>query len=215
VLFTPYLGLVLLPDVAKHGVPAGRQHDDPTGLRRSRIYCALGRVIEFALAWRKSVVAVTVLMFVAAVAGFGLVQQQFFPTSSRTELFFELRLPEGTAIGVTDASAKKAESMLVGDPDIVTYTTYVGQGAPRFWLGLNPVVPNPNFAQIVIVTKDLEARERVKARLEQALAQGALTEARARVDRFSFGPPVGFPVQFRVVGPDPLKVRGIADRCAR
>jgi multidrug efflux pump len=147
-----------------------------------------------------------------SVAGFGLVQQQFFPTSSRTELFFELRLPEGTAIGVTDAAAKKAESMLVGDPDIITYTTYVGQGAPRFWLGLNPVLPNPNFAQIVIVTKDLEARERVKARLEQALAQGALTEARARVDRFSFGPPVGFPVQFRVVGPDPMKVRGIADQ---
>ena len=211
VLFTPYLGLMLLPDMPKHGGHGGREHDDPTGLRRSRIYRALGRVIEFALAWRKSVVAVTVLMFVVAVAGFGLVQQQFFPTSSRTELFFELRLPEGTAIGVTDAAAKKAEGMLVGDPDIVTYTTYVGQGAPRFWLGLNPVLPNPNFAQIVIVTKDLEARERVKARLERALADGAVPEARARVDRFSFGPPVGFPVQFRVIGPDPLKVRGIAD----
>jgi multidrug efflux pump len=215
VLFTPYLGLMLLPDMPKHhgqgGHDGGHGHDDPTGLRRSRVYRGLGRVIEFALAWRKSVVAVTVLMFVVSVAGFGLVQQQFFPTSSRTELFFELRLPEGTAIGVTDAAAKKAESMLVGDADILTYTTYVGQGAPRFWLGLNPVLPNPNFAQIVIVTKDLEARERVKARLEQALADGAVTEARARVDRFSFGPPVGFPVQFRVVGPDPLKVRGIAD----
>jgi multidrug efflux pump len=212
VLFTPYLGLMLLPDMPKHGAQAGREHDDPTGLRRSRVYRGLGRAIEFAISWRKSVVAVTVLMFVVSVVGFGLVQQQFFPTSSRTELFFELRLPEGTAIGVTDAAAKKAESMLVGDPDIVTYTTYVGQGAPRFWLGLNPVLPNPNFAQIVIVTKDLVARERVKARLEQALAEGALTEARARVDRFSFGPPVGFPVQFRVVGPDPLKVRGIADQ---
>jgi multidrug efflux pump len=212
VVFTPYLGLMLLPDVAKHGGHGGHRHDDPTGLRRSRIYRGLGHVIEFALAWRKSVVAVTVLMFVTAVAGFGLVQQQFFPTSSRTELFFELRLPEGTAISVTDAAAKKAEGMLVGDPDILTYTTYVGQGAPRFWLGLNPVLPNQNFAQIVIVTKDLEARERVKARLEQALADGAVSEARARVDRFSFGPPVGFPVQFRVVGPDPMKVRVIADQ---
>ena len=82
-------------------------------------------------------------------------QQQFFPTSTRTELFFEMRLPEGTAIGVTDAAARKAESLLTGDPDIVTYTSYVGQGAPRFWLGLNPVLPNTNFAQIVIVTKDL------------------------------------------------------------
>jgi multidrug efflux pump subunit AcrB len=169
-------------------------------------------VIEIALRWRKTVVALTVSMFVAAIAGFGFVQQQFFPTSTRTELFFELRLPEGTAIGVTDAAAKKAEQLLASDPDIVTYTSYVGQGSPRFWLGLNPVLPNPSFAQIVVVTKDLKARERVKARLERALADGAVPQARTRVDRFTFGPPVGFPVQFRVVGPDPLKVRGIAEQ---
>jgi multidrug efflux pump subunit AcrB len=122
-----------------------------------------------------------------------------------------MRLPEGTAIGVTDASARKAEQLLAGDPDIETYTTYVGQGSPRFWLGLNPVLPNQNFAQIVILTKDLKARERVKARLEKAIADGALPEARSRVDRFVFGPPVGFPVQFRVIGPDPMKVRAIAE----
>jgi hypothetical protein len=161
------------------------------------------------LRWRKTVVAVTILMFVGSVAGFALVQQQFFPTSTRSELFFEMRLPEGTAIGVTDASAKRAEHLLAGDPDIVTYTTYVGQGSPRFWLGLNPVLPNPNFAQIVIVTRDLAARERVKARLEREIADGALPEARARVDRFLFGPPVGFPVPFRLIGPDPMKVRAI------
>jgi len=123
-----------------------------------------------------------------------------------------MRLPEGTAIGATDATAKQAEKLVAGDPDVVTYTTYIGQGAPRFWLGLNQVLPNPNFAQIVIVTKDLEARERVKARLEKAIADGAVPAARARVDRFVFGPPVGFPVQFRVVGPDPMKVRAIADQ---
>ena len=207
VVFTPYLGLKLLPDFAKHGA-----HDNPDALYDTRIYRALRRLIERALRWRKTVIATTVVMFFAAIAGFGLVQQQFFPTSTRSELFFEMRLPEGTAIGVTDNAAKKAESLLAGDPDIVTYTTYVGQGSPRFWLGLNPVLPNPNFAQIVIVTKDLEARERVKARLEKALADGVLPEARTRVDRFVFGPPVGFPVQFRVIGPDPMKVREIAEQ---
>jgi multidrug efflux pump len=207
VLFTPYLGLMLLPDLAKRGA-----HSDPDAIYDTRIYRGLRRVIELALRRRKTVAAVTVAMFVAALAGFGLVQQQFFPTSTRTELFFEMRLPEGTAIGVTDAAAKKAEHMLAGDPDIVSYTTYVGQGSPRFWLGLNPVLPNPNFAQIVIVTRNIDARERVKARLERGLAEGAMPQARARVDRFTFGPPVGFPVQFRIVGPDPMKVRAIADQ---
>jgi multidrug efflux pump subunit AcrB len=196
-----------LPDFTKH-----RAHDNPDAIYDTRVYRALRRLIERALRWRKTVIAITVLMFVAAIAGFGLVQQQFFPTSTRSELFFEMRLPEGTAIGVTDNAAKKAESLLAGDPDIVSYTTYVGQGSPRFWLGLNPVLPNPNFAQIVIVTKDLEARERVKARLEKALLDGALPQARTRVDRFVFGPPVGFPVQFRVIGPDPMKVREIAEQ---
>jgi multidrug efflux pump len=206
VLFTPYLGFKFLPDLAKHGA-----RENPQVIYDTRIYRALRRVIELCLRWRKTVVALTVLMFVAAVAGFGFVQQQFFPTSTRSELFFELRLPEGTAIGVTDATAKRAEHLLAGDPDIVTYTSYVGQGSPRFWLGLNPVLPNPNFAQIVIVTRDLAARERVKARLERAIADGVLAEARARVDRFVFGPPVGFPVQFRIIGPDPMKVRTIAE----
>jgi multidrug efflux pump subunit AcrB len=206
VVFTPYLGFKLLPNLAK-----AHARDNPDAIYDTRIYRTLRRTIEFALRWRRSVVALTVLTFVAAIAGFGFVQQQFFPTSSRTELFLEMRLPEGTAIGVTDATAKKAERLLAGDPDIATYTSYVGQGSPRFWLGLNPVLPNPNFAQIVIVTKNLEGRERVKARLDRALADGALPEARTRVDRFNFGPPVGFPVQFRVVGPDPMKVRVIAE----
>jgi multidrug efflux pump len=206
VLFTPYLGLKLLPDLAKPGA-----HADPDAIYDTRVYRGLRRVIAFALDHRGTVVAGTVLMFVVAVAAFPFVQQQFFPTSTRTELFVEMRLPEGTAIGVTDATAKRAEGLVAGDPDILTYTTYVGQGSPRFWLGLNPVLPDANFAQIVIVTRDLEARERVKARLDKAISDGALPRARARVDRFVFGPPVGFPVQFRVVGPDPMKVRAIAE----
>ena len=206
VVFTPYLGLKLLPDLTKHGA-----RENPDSIYDTQVYGGLRRVIEFCLRWRKSVVLVTVLMFVGSIAGFRFVQQQFFPTSTRAELFLEMRLPEGTAIGVTDATAKSAEKLIAGDDDVATYTTYVGQGSPRFWIGLNPILPNANFAQIVIVTKDLEARERVKAKLEKALANGALAAARTRVDRFVFGPPVGFPVQFRVVGPDPMKVRTIAE----
>src|SRR6266576_3277275 len=155
VVFTPYLGLKLLPDFARHGA-----HKNPDAIYDTRSYNALRRLIDFCLRWRKSVVVATVLMFATSLAGFGLVQQQFFPTSTRTELFLEMRLPEGTAIGVTDATAASAEKLIGDDNDVATYTTYVGQGAPRFWLGLNPVLPNANFAQIVIVTKDLEARER-------------------------------------------------------
>jgi multidrug efflux pump len=210
VLFTPYLGLKLLPDFAKHRAQENLEAD-PAAIYDTRLYRALRRVIEFCLRWRKSVVVVTVALFVVAVGGFRFVQQQFFPTSTRTELFLEMRLPEGSAIGATDAVARKAEGLIEGDTDVATYTSYVGQGAPRFWLGLNPVLPNPNFAQIVIVTKDLAARERVKARLEKEIADGALPAARTRVDRFVFGPPVGFPVQFRVLGPDPMKVRAIAE----
>ena len=206
VLFTPYLGLTLLPELKKNNV----EHD-PDVIYQTRIYRALRSVIESVLHWRKTVVAATVLMFVASAAGFGLVQQQFFPTSTRTELFFEMRLPEGTAIGVTEATARKAEQLIGNDPDVASYTSYVGAGAPRFWLGLNPELPNTNFGQIVIVTKNLEGRERLKARLDKAIADGAVPQARARVDRFVFGPPVGFPVQFRVIGPDPMKVRAIAE----
>jgi multidrug efflux pump len=207
VLFTPYLGLVLLPDIAKRGTT-----HDPEAVYDTPIYRLLRRVLKLVLGWRGTVVAITALMFVLAIAGFPLVQQQFFPTSTRTELFLEMRLPEGSAIEATDATAKRAEALLAGNPDILTATTYVGQGSPRFWLGLNPVLPNPNFAQIVIVTKDLDARERVKARLDRMIAEGALPAARARVDRFVFGPPVGFPVQFRVVGPAPLTLRKIAEQ---
>ncbi|WP_119270279.1 efflux RND transporter permease subunit [Taklimakanibacter deserti] len=206
VVFTPYLGFKLLPDFAKHSA-----HHDPGAIYDTRLYRRLRALIAWCLSWRVTVVVITVAMFAVSIAGFGLVQQQFFPTSTRSELFFEMRLPEGTAIGVTDATAKKAERLLGGDPDILTYTTYVGQGSPRFWLGLNPVLPNTNFAQIVIVTKDLEARERVRTRLDKAVTEGALPEARVRIDRFVFGPPVGFPVQFRIIGPDPLKVRDIAE----
>jgi multidrug efflux pump subunit AcrB len=206
VVFTPYLGVKLLPDLRK----LAATHHDPHEIYETRTYNALRRVIDWCVRHRIIVVLSTVGVFAAAVVAFGNVQQQFFPLSERPELFFQMRLPEGTSIGVTTETARKAEAMVAGDDDVSTYTTYIGQGSPRFWLGLNPQLPNEAFAEIVIVSKDVEARERIKARLEKALAAGALPEARVRVDRFNFGPPVGFPVQFRVVGPDAMEVRRIA-----
>ncbi|MGB3864569.1 MAG: efflux RND transporter permease subunit [Xanthobacteraceae bacterium] len=206
VIFTPYIGVKLLPDFVK----PGQTIHDPHAIYETRIYRGLRRVIAWCVNHRIKVVAATVAVFAVSVVGFGHVQQQFFPLSERPELFLQLRLPEGTAFNVTEAAVKKAEKLLDGDDDIATSTAYVGQGSPRFWLGLNPQLPNESFAEIVIVAKGVEARERVKAKIEKAVHEGALSEARVRVDRFNFGPPVGFPVQFRVIGPDTHKVREIA-----
>src|SRR5215472_12176965 len=204
VIFTPYIGVKLLPDVKLH------QNHDPHAIYETRMYRGLRRVIQWCVDHRVKTVAATIGVFVASIAAFGHVQQQFFPLSERPELFLQLRLPEGTAFNVTEKAVKEAEKLLKDDKDIGTYTAYVGQGSPRFWLGLNPQLPNESFAEIVIVAKDVEARERIKAKIENAVADGALPEARVRVDRFNFGPPVGFPVQFRVIGPDTKKVREIA-----
>src|SRR6202011_4141991 len=183
---------------------------DPHAVYETRIYRGLRAMIQWCVDHRVKVVVATVGVFVASIVAFGHVQQQFFPLSERPELFLQLRPPEGTAFNVTEKSVKQAETLLKDDKDIATYTAYVGQGSPRFWLGLNPPMPNEAFAEIVIVAKDVEARERIKTKIENAAAAGMLSEARVRVDRFNFGPPVGFPVQFRVIGPDTKKVRDIA-----
>ncbi len=205
VVFIPYLGVKLLPSVRPL-----RADQNPHAIYETRIYRGLRRVIEWCVRRRGIVVLATIGVFVLSIVAFGRVQQQFFPLSERPELFFQLRMPAGTAFGATLASVKRAEALLEGDTDIATYTAYVGRGSPRFWLGLNPQLPDESFAEIVVVSKDVEARERIKARLEKAVADGALSEAGVRVDRFNFGPPVGFPVQFRVIGPDPKEVRDIA-----
>lgn len=204
VVFTPYLGVKLLPDFKK-----SQGHRD---LYDTRTYRALRRAVTWAIWRRWTVISVTLLAFATSIVGMGFVQQQFFPTSSRPELFIETRMPEGTSIGATAAAAKKTADLLEGDANVVTYTTYVGSGSPRFFLALNPVLPNPNFALTVIMTKDADARERLKTKLEAAISAGHVPEARVRVDRLNFGPPVGFPVQFRVVGPDAVKVREVANR---
>ena len=203
VMFTPYLGVKLLPDFKKHN----HSEQDIYG---TRIYRGFRAVVSWCVRHRFITVATTFGIFVASIAAFGLVQQQFFPLSDRPELFVQMRLPEGSAIGVTSKVAADAEKLMAGDDDIATYTTYIGQGSPRFWLGLNLQLPNPAYAEIVIVSKDLEARERIKSRLQKEVDGGALNAARVRIDRFNFGPPVGYPVQFRVVGRDEQKVRDLA-----
>ena len=204
VIFTPYIGVKLLPNITLS------HNHDPHAVYETRVYRILRSMIQWCVDHRITAVAATAGIFIASIVGFGHVQQQFFPLSERPELFLQLRLPEGTAFNVTKETVKRAEVLLGDDKDIATYTAYVGKGSPRFWLGLNPQLPDESFAEIVIVAKDVEARERVKARLEQAVSEGQLSEARVRVDRFNFGPPVGFPVQFRVIGPDTATVRDIA-----
>jgi multidrug efflux pump len=204
VIFTPYIGVKLLPNIKIH------HNHDPHAIYETRMYRGLRSVIQWCVNHRITTVAATVGVFLVSIVAFGHVQQQFFPLSERPELFLQLRLPEGTAFNVTEKAVKEAETLLKDDKDIETYTAYVGQGSPRFWLGLNPQLPNEAFAEIVIVAKGVEARERIKAKIENAADQGMLNQARVRVDRFNFGPPVGFPVQFRVIGPDTNKVREIA-----
>src|ERR1700678_2237634 len=204
VIFTPYIGVKLLPNIT-----VSHNHD-PHAVYETRMYRGLRAVIQWCVNHRVKVVLATVGIFALSIVAFGHVQQQFFPLSERPELFLQLRLPEGTAFNVTEQSVKKAETLLKDDKDIATYTAYVGQGSPRFWLGLNPQLPNEAFAELVIVARNVDARERIKARIEKAVEDGDLSEARVRVDRFNFGPPVGCPVQFRVIGPDPKVVRDIA-----
>ncbi len=212
VVFTPYLGVKLLPEMKVERDENGRPilHHGHAAMYDTPMYSRLRRVVAWCVEHRGKVILATVGIFALSIVAFGRVQQQFFPLSERPELFLEMRLPEGSAIGATKKVAEEAQGLLSGDPDVIHATTYIGQGSPRFWLGLNLVLPNEAFAQTVILTKDVKARERIKARLEKAISEGALAAARVRVDRFNFGPPVGFPVQFRVVGADPIEVRRIA-----
>jgi multidrug efflux pump subunit AcrB len=205
VLFTPYLGFKLLPDYAGRG-----RRRDEKAIYSTPFYRTFRKALEFCVSRPLVVISVAAALLGLGLSQFSKVQQQFFPLSERPELFFELRLAEGSSMQATEAAVKEAEKLLAGDKDAASYTAYIGQSSPRFWLGLQPVQPNESFAQIVIVARDVEARERIKARIEAAVAKGALSQARVRLDRFNFGPPVGFPVQFRIIGPDPEVAHGIA-----
>ena len=205
VVFTPYLGVKLLPKTLGQGV----HHD----VYDRPLYRRLRRVVDRAVQRRWLVLGLTVGLLGAAGAGMSLVQQQFFPTAARPELLVELRLREGASFAATEQQVKRLEGILKQDPDIEFFTAYTGAGTPIFYLSIQPELPNPGFAQVVVKTAGIEQRERVRARLLALFAQDeALPDVKARVTRLEFGPPVGFPVQFRVVGPDPAVVRDIAYR---
>lgn len=205
VVFTPYLGVKLLP---KH-LAAGTHHD----VYDRPLYHRLRRVVDWAVQRRAWVLAITVLVFGIAGAGMLKVQQQFFPTASRPELLVELRLREGASFAATESQVKRLEARLAKDPDVEFFTAYTGAGTPRFYLSIQPELPNPGFAQFVIKTAGIEQRERVRARLMELFDKDEfLPDVRARVLRLEFGPPVGFPVQFRVIGPEKAQVREIAYR---
>lgn len=205
VVFTPYLGVLLLPK----NLAAGTHHD----VYDRPVYHRLRAVIDWAVQHRAWVLGITVLVFAIAGAGMLKVQQQFFPTASRPELLVELRLREGASFAATERQVKLLEGRLAKDPDIEFFTAYTGAGTPRFYLSIQPELPNPGFAQFVIKTAGIEQRERVRARLMGLFANDeVLPDVKARVTRLEFGPPVGFPVQFRVIGPDKAQVREIAYR---
>ena len=177
------------------------------------VYRRMRRSLDWCVEHRWMVIATTVLLFVAAGAGMGLVQQQFFPTASRPELLVELRLREGASFAATEKEVKRLEKVLKDDAQVLAFTAYTGAGSPRFYLSLSPELPNPSYAQFVIKTAGIAEREAVRTRLLAIFAADAdFPDLRGRVLRLDFGPPVGFPVQFRVIGPDTAEVRQIAYR---
>ena len=203
VVFTPYLGVKLLPDLKK--VEGGHDaiYDTP---RYNQFRQLLGRVIA-----RKWIVAASVvILFVVSVLGMALVKKQFFPTSDRPEVLVEVQMPYGTSIEQTSAATAKVEAWLAKQEEAKVVTAYIGQGAPRFFLAMSPELPDPSFAKIVVLTGNDKEREELKFRLRHAVADGLAPEARVRVTQIVFGPPSPFPVAYRVMGPDLDKLREIS-----
>ncbi len=205
-VFAPLLGMTLLRP------PKSGQSDKP-----SRTVNAYRGLLTLAMRTRWFTIALTLAIFVAAIVGLGQVPRQFFPSSDRPELLVDLRLPQNASIHATERLVNEFEKVLREDPDfapeIERWSTYIGQGAIRFYLPLDVQLANPFFAQTVIVSKDIHARERLQPRLEQLLAE-RFPEVVGRVSPLELGPPVGWPVQYRVLGPDPTKLRDIAMQLA-
>ncbi len=208
VVFIPYFGYRLLPDGDKlRAEHAG--HD----LYDTRFYRRFRELLEWCLDHRRTVIAATVLAFVVSLGLFRFVQQQFFPASTRLELMVDMKLPEGSSLHATDKAVLRLEQFLDQQQGVENYVAYVGTGSPRFYLPLDQQLPQASFAQFVVLTESIDAREALRAKLIR-LFEDEFTGLRGRVTRLENGPPVGFPVQFRVMGEDIPTVRRIAREVA-
>ena len=203
VIFAPLIGVAILPATMKH-----EAHSEPGPiLRRFR------SLLVGAMRARWITIGGALALLVLSALSLRFVPQQFFPASDRPELLVDLTLSRSASIYASDRTASHFEALLKGDSDVDHWTTYVGQGAVRFYLPLNVQLPNEFFSQTVVVTKSLDARERVRTRLEKALTDD-FPEVVSRISPLELGPPVGWPLQYRVRGPDPRKVSDIAYRVA-
>ncbi|WP_295755685.1 efflux RND transporter permease subunit [Undibacterium sp.] len=205
VLFTPYLGYLLLK--VKPSAAADGHHE----LFDTPFYNRFRAIVNWCVEWRKTTIAITLMIFGLGVFGFKFIEQQFFPDSSRPELMVELWLPEGSAFAASEAQAKKFEAFIQKQDGVESITSYVGTGSPRFYLPLDQIFPQTNVSQIVVLPKDLKAREALRLKITQAFKTD-FPEVRGRVKLLPNGPPVPYPVQFRVTGLEVEKVREIADR---
>ncbi|WP_137819461.1 efflux RND transporter permease subunit [Pseudomonas sp. 2FG] len=213
VIFVPYIGARLLPDLAKlhaakHGGSA--QGHDPYS---TPFYRRVRRLIEWCVRRRKTVILLTLGLFVAAVVVFRFVPQQFFPSSGRLELMVDLKLSEGASLQATEEQVKHLEQLLKEHPGIDNYVAYVGTGSPRFYLPLDQQLPTASFAQFVVLAKTIEDREAIRSWLIERLDE-EFPSLRTRVTRLENGPPVGYPVQFRVSGEHIEAVRALARKVA-
>lgn len=205
VIFTPYLGFLLLK--VKPATNADGHHE----LFDTPFYNRFRKTVNWCVEWRKTTIVLTLGIFALGVFGFKFIEQQFFPDSSRPELMVELWLPEGSSFKATEAQAKKFEAFIRQQEGVESVTSYVGTGSPRFYLPLEQIFPQTNVSQIVVLPKDLKAREALRLKIVQ-IFKTDFPEVRGRVKLLPNGPPVPYPVQFRVTGLEVSKVREIADR---
>jgi multidrug efflux pump len=195
VIFVPYLGYHLLPNYKKYAHAEADEH----ALYNTAFYRQFRKLVTACVSYRWIVIAITLAMFVLSIIGFGKVQQQFFPDSTRLELIIDMRLAEGVSYGATDAEVKKLELWLSKQSGIENWVSYIGSGSPRFYLPLDQQLAQRSFGQIVVLTENKDAREALRIKLLH-LFENDFPVLRASVLRLENGPPVGFPVQFRVSG---------------